>query len=149
MHAAFYKGIRPGLQGIYSRAVRLVDRGPYSHCELVFSDGISASASWIDGGVRLKRIDYNPEHWDFIALPAHLEDAARQWFTDHEGRGYDLLGNLRFVFWMVRESDKDWFCSEAVGAALGMSEAWRLGPNGLAAALKIPAAPVLPSEKRS
>lgn len=136
MRAAFYKGTRPGLQGIYSRVVRLIDRGPYSHCELVFSDGISASASWIDGGVRFKHIDYKPKHWDFVDLPANLEDAARQWFTTHEGHGYDLLGNLRFVFWMVRESDKDWFCSEAIGAALGMPEAWRLGPNGLAAALK-------------
>ena len=53
MKAAFYKGTRPGLQGIYSRAVRAIDRGPYSHCELVFSDGLSASASYIDGGVRL------------------------------------------------------------------------------------------------
>src|SRR3546814_7608950 len=40
--------------GIYSRVTRLVDGGPYSHCELVFSDGLSASASFIDGGVRFK-----------------------------------------------------------------------------------------------
>lgn len=43
MRAAFYRGTRPGLQGIYSRAVRWIDRGPYSHSELVFSDGLSAS----------------------------------------------------------------------------------------------------------
>ena len=77
MKAAFYKATRPGLQGLYSRAARAVDRGPYSHCELVFSDGLSGSASYIDGGVRLKRIDFDPEHWDFIELPAHLEPAAR------------------------------------------------------------------------
>lgn len=45
MKAAFYKATRPGLQGIYSRAVRWIDRGPYSHSEPVFSDGLSASAS--------------------------------------------------------------------------------------------------------
>ena len=56
MKAAFYKATRPGWQGIYSRAVRWIDRGPYSHAELVFSDGLSASASYIDGGVRLKRM---------------------------------------------------------------------------------------------
>ena len=46
---ALYKHTRPGLQGVYSRLVRLVDRGPYSHCELVFSNGLSASSSFIDG----------------------------------------------------------------------------------------------------
>lgn len=136
MRAAFYKGTRPGLQGIYSRLVRWVDRGPYSHCELVFSDDMSGSASWVDGGVRLKAISYEPARWDFIELPDHLEPRARQWFEDHKGEGYDLLGNLRFVAWMVRESAKDWFCNEAGGAALGHLEPWRLGPNGFASVLK-------------
>lgn len=136
MRAAFYKGTRPGLQGIYSWLVRFVDRGPYSHCEIAFSDGLSGSASFIDHGVRTKRIDYDPERWDLIDLPPELEAAARAWFCEHDGQGYDLLGNLRFVFFMVRESKKDWFCNEAMGAALGHIEPWRLGPNGLAAALR-------------
>lgn len=136
MKAAFYKATRPGWQGIYSWLVRKVDRGPYSHCELVFSDGMSGSASWVDGGVRLKAISYDPARWDFVELPDHLEPAARQWFEDHKGEGYDLLGNLRFVFWMVRESAKDWFCNEADGAAIGHLEPWRLGPNGFAAQLR-------------
>jgi hypothetical protein len=135
MRAAFYKGTRPGLQGIYSRAVRLIDRGPYSHCELVFSDGISAPSSWMDGGVRLKRIEYNPQHWDFIELPAHLEPAARVWFEAHKGDPYDLLGNLHFVFFLVKESSKGWFCNEAMAASLGILQGWRLGPNGLASIL--------------
>lgn len=135
MRAAFYKATRPGWQGLYSRVARAVDRGPYSHCELVFSDGLSGSASYIDGGVRLKRIDYDPEHWDFIELPAHLEPAARAWFEQHQGEPYDLPGNLRFVWWMVRDAPQGWFCSEAAAAALGLREPWRLGPNGLAALL--------------
>ncbi len=136
MRAAFYKVLRPGLQGIYSRLVRWVDRGPYSHCELIFSDGMAGSASGMDGGVRLKRIDFDPAKWDFIEIPEHLEPAARAWFEEHQGEGYDLLGNLRFVFWMVRESTKDWFCNESDGAALGHLEPWRLGPNGFAAMLR-------------
>lgn len=136
MRAAFYKGTRPGLQGIYSRLVRWVDRGPYSHCELVFSDGLSGSASWTDGGVRTKRIEYDPARWDFIELPDHLEADARLWFCKHDGQGYDLLGNLRFVCCMVRESQKDWFCNEALLAALGHLEPWRHGPNGTAALLR-------------
>lgn len=134
--AAFYRATRPGMQGIYSRVVRLVDRGPYSHGEIVFSDGMSGSASYIDKGVRLKRIDFDDEHWDFIKLPSHLEKDARTWFEEHAGAPYDLSGNLRFVFWMVRADDKGWFCNEAMGAALGHLEPWRLGPNGLAAMLR-------------
>lgn len=137
MQAAFYKGTRPGLQGIYSRAVRWIDRGPYSHCELVFSDGVSGSASYIDGGVRFKSIDYSkhPEHWDFLALPDELEAYARDWFEFNEGLPYDLLGNVRFVLPWVHDSETGWFCSEAMAAALKLKEPWRFGPNGLAALL--------------
>lgn len=135
MRAAFYKATRPGLQGIYSRAVRWIDRGPYSHCELIFSDGLSGSASYIDGGVRLKRIDYDPAHWDFIELPAHQEPYARDWFERNAGAPYDLLGNVRFVLPWLPDSERGWFCSEAEAAALRLREPWRLGPNGLAALL--------------
>ena len=135
MRAAFYKATRPGLQGIYSRGVRFIERGPYSHCELVFSDGLSASASWMDGGVRFKRIDFDPAHWDFIDLPAHLEPYARDWFERNDGAPYDLLGNVRFVLPWLPDSERGWFCSEAIAAALRLREPWRLGPNGLAAVL--------------
>jgi len=135
MKAAFYRGTRPGLQGIYSRAVRWIDRGTYSHCELVFSDGMSGSASYIDGGVRLKRIDYDDTHWDFIDLPDAAEPFARDWFRANEGAPYDLMGNVRFVLPWLSDSEKGWFCSEAMAAALKIKEPWRFGPNGLAALL--------------
>lgn len=134
--AAFYKGTRPGLGGVYNRAVRWVDNGPYSHSELVFSDGMSGSASWVDGGVRLKRIIYDPDRWDFLDLPPELEAAARQWFIDHDGEPYDLRGNIRFLCGIVRESKIGKFCSEAKMAALGFTEPWRYGPNGAAATLR-------------
>lgn len=135
MKAAFYKGTRPGLQGIYSQGVRVIDRGVFSHCELVFSDGLSASASFIDKGVRFKRIDFDPARWDFIDLPAVLEPAARAWFEAHASKRYDVWGNVRFLLpWLSDSADK-WFCSEALAAAIGLREPWRYGPNGLYAAL--------------
>lgn len=136
MKAAFYKATRPGLQGIYSRLARLVDRGDYSHCELIFSDDVSASASYIDGGVRLKLIDYNPAHWDFVDVPDALADQALAWFEQHQGASYDLIGNLSFLWPLVPHSRRKWFCSEAIAAALGIPEPHRLGPNGLAAVLR-------------
>lgn len=134
--AAFYRGTRPGLAGLYNRAVRIIGRGPYSHCELVFSDGLAASASWMDGGVRFKRIEFDPARWDFIDLPPEKEDAARLWFAEHDGEKYDLMGNLRFLFGIVRQSADKWFCSEALGAAVGVTEPWRHEPNGAAAILR-------------
>lgn len=136
MRAAFYKGTRPGWQGLYSRAVRAIDRGPYSHCELVFSDGMSASASYIDKGVRFKHIDYSTSNWDFIELPLSMENFAREWFETHDGEPYDLKGNIRFVLPWLSDSAWGWFCSEALGAALGCVEPFRYGPNGLAALLR-------------
>ena len=136
MRAAFYRATRPGLQGIYSRAVRFIDRGAYSHSELVFSDGLSASASYIDGGVRFKRIDYDDTHWDFTDLPPSMEPYARDWFEANKGAPYDLMGNVRFVLPWLADSERGWFCSEAMAAALGWAEPWRFGPNGLAALLR-------------
>lgn len=140
--AAFYRGTRPGVPGIYNRLVRAFEGGPFSHCELAFSDGASASASFMDGGVRFCGMDYaHPAidfangAWELVPLPAHLEPAARQWFREHDGQAYDLRGNLRFVWpWGNRDSRRKSFCSEAVLASLGMPEAFRFGVNAAAAA---------------
>lgn len=134
LRIAFYKGTRPGLEGLYSRLARWMDRGPYSHCELIFSDGMSASASFVDGGVRYKQITYNPAHWDFMEIPdpsGNLEKLARLWFDEHEGAKYDLWGNVRFVFGGVKDSSDRFFCSEATMAGLGFAEAYRYGPCGM------------------
>ncbi len=135
MRAAFYKSTRPGLAGIYSRGVRWWTRSPYSHCELIFSDGMAASASYMDGGVRFKRIDFDPGHWDFVDLPAHLEPAARTWFVAHAGQPYDLLGNLHFLLGPVSDDKGKWFCSESIAAALSITDPWRYDPGVLASAL--------------
>ena len=68
MKVAFYKGKRGGFAGAFDATVRWWTRGAYSHVELIFSDGMSASASARDGGVRFKRIEFKPEHWDFVDL---------------------------------------------------------------------------------
>lgn len=137
---ALYKGTQPGLNGLYNRLTRLLDRGPYSHCELILSNGVSASSSLMDGGVRLKAIQYStPANWGFMPLPdarGVLQARAQAWFEQHEGERYDLWGNLRFATGFAQDSPDRWFCSEAVMAALGFAEAYRYGPSGMAALLK-------------
>jgi hypothetical protein len=129
--AAFYKGTRPGLSGIYNRGVRAWTRSSYSHAELVFPSGWSASSSYMDGGVRLKMIDFDPALWDFVDVPPAFEKAAFQWFLDHRGAKYDLLGDLHFVIAPVEGGKDKWFCSESIAAALGLPEPWRYDPATL------------------
>lgn len=140
MKVALYKGTHTGISGLYNVLTRYLDRGMYSHCELVLSDGISCSSSYLDGGVRFKQVDYSKvDNWDFLDIPdptGELEFNAFLWFKLHEGCKYDLLGNLRFVSNAVKDDSSKWFCSEAVMASLGFTEAYRYGPNGCAAVLR-------------
>lgn len=129
MKAAFYKGTRPGIAGLYNRLVRWWRKGPYSHVELVFSDGISASSSFEDGGVRFKQIDFDPDNWDLIELPGYDEPAARAWFEQHEGEPYDVLGNIGFLWRPISGMRWMQFCSEAFLSALGFHDTWRFCPN--------------------
>jgi len=135
MKVAFYKGTHAGLPGIYNRLVRWWTRSQYSHAELVFEDGQAASSSAMDGGVRLKVIEFDPALWDFVPVPAGLAPAARTWFAEHAGEAYDMLGNLHFVISAVGDDKRKWFCSEAVAAALGIPDPERFDPGTLHAAL--------------
>lgn len=135
MRIAFYKGTRPGVAGVYNRGVRVVTKGKYSHCEAIFSDGMSASASFADDGVRFKFIVYDPAHWDFIEIPDVLEPRIRKWFDDHKNDSYDVLGNVHFLVPIVGDDKSRWCCSEALGEAIGLVDAWRFHPNSLYAIL--------------
>jgi hypothetical protein len=141
LQAAFYKGTHAGLPGVYNRLVRWWTRSDYSHVELLLLEtttpgrAYAASASYMDGGVRFKTIDFDPALWDVVDLPEQLSDKAWDWFAAHEGASYDLLGNLHFVFSAVGDDKRKWFCSEAVAAALGMLNPERFDPGTLHAAL--------------
>lgn len=133
--AAFYKGTQPGFPGAYNYVVRAWTQSPYSHVELIFSDGMAGSASFADGGVRLKPITFSPERWDFIELPPALKPYAREWFEKHDGAKYDLLGNLQFILAPFGNDKRRWFCSEACAAALNIPDPWRYDPGTLASTL--------------
>ncbi|MGO4379707.1 hypothetical protein AB4Z19_15635 [Pseudoduganella sp. RAF19] len=129
--ACFYKGVHAGLPGIYNRVVQWWTNSIYSHMELQFSDGLSASASYMDGGVRFKQINYTTDtNWDFIDLPEWMEPDARKYFEDRVGWGYDLFGNLHFVWSPIRGAVRKIFCSEggveACGVAVG--QGFRFSP---------------------
>jgi len=137
VQAAFYRGTRPGLAGIYNRIVRWWTRSEFSHVELVLSTGRAWSASFADGGVRSKLIDFDTENWILIDLPRELEQGAEAWFQARRGAKYDLLGNLQFVLLPIPHSQRRWFCSEAVAAALDIPDPWRYSPGTLASTLTL------------
>jgi hypothetical protein len=134
LRAAFYRGTHAGLPGIYNRLVRWWTRSQYSHVELILHFA-AASSSAMDGGVRFKKIDFDPALWDFVDLPPELAAGAEAWFNEHYGQPYDYLGNVHFVLSAVGDDKRKWFCSEAVAAALGMPNPERFDPGTLHAAL--------------
>jgi hypothetical protein len=138
MRVAFYKGQKRA----FNRIVSWWAAGPYSHVEAIVDDAgdlagpvLCASSSFLDGGVRIKEILLDPEHWDVMDVPAFDDAQVHAWFEAHLGDGYDLIGLLST--WAPVRQDKDrWFCNEAVGTAGGLREAWRFNPNGFAVVLE-------------
>lgn len=129
MKIASYKSIRPGLSSIFSRLVRWWTSSEYSHTELIFSDGVSGSSSFLDKGVRLKSIVYDPLHWDIIELSSDFNELeARWWFERNLSKKYDLMGLLGFVWKRGTQDKNKWYCNEAIGESLGISDPWRYDP---------------------
>lgn len=141
LRLAMYKGPPDGLLhtvGHLGVCLRTLSR--YSHCELVFgpTDATGHATCWSsssrDGGVREKRVQLTSGRWDVFALPAATPaqaTAALAWFRSHDGAGYDWAGNAGFVLpWRV-ERRRQYFCSEAVAAALGLPRPWTFHPQRL------------------
>lgn len=129
---AFYKGKKRLADRLICRWLR----GPYSHCETIthsHDDGTHTcwSASLKDGGVRGKTMALDPLKWDIVEIPGSAEDA-RDWFEHRNGKKYDWVGTLGFIWRPLRGASDRFFCSEAVAASIGVTEPWRFDPNSLA-----------------
>ena len=146
IYLALYHGHRGGT-GLKVWAARFTDgltriltRGRYSHCEIAIrlagQDSEPQyecySASIRDKGVRMKTMPLPADKWDLIPLDdAVLHAHTVGLYLRTAGQGYDLPGAFGVVFGLP-ENRRRWFCSEWVGAALGLPESWRFSPNDLA-----------------
>lgn len=110
---------------IYSKIIKAWPfggaKGPYSHCEVLFSNGWSWSSDETDSGTRFKKITYT-SGWDFLEIPCSLDDERRLWkFCESEnGLAYDKRGII-FSFLPIPigwQHENKWFCSEAVTAVI-------------------------------
>lgn len=127
--AAFYKGTNPSYVGWFNRFVRWWTHGSYSHMEILFSDGISASSTWKGGGVHFVNTIYNLTDWDMVDLPPSLETNSRAWFKSNENKAYDYWADARFILGFVPSSKDKYQCAEACMLSLGFEDAWRFEPN--------------------
>ena len=135
LQVAFYKG----RTRLFNRLVSWWLNGPYSHAELILdtdADGYAAcaSSSFLDGGVRLKYMRLDPEHWDIVDVQGD-KATAWAWLKEHDGDQYDTFGLLGLVWRRGKGNpDKVW-CTESVAAMLGYDEPWRFDPMALYSAL--------------
>lgn len=128
-------------------AFRVADRRPFArfvcwwqrtdtaHCEVAATWGVDGwheciSSSWLDGGVRAKRICLTPDKWRVYEVPGD-PDRLSNWLALNTGRRYDWLGLLGFGLRRVRGFADRVFCSEAVAEVLGADQAWRFDPAAL------------------
>lgn len=126
MKLALYKG--KGKIG--NAAIRWWTRSVYSHCELVIGD-LCYSSSMMDGGVRGKIIEFDPEHWDFIELPWADAIDVIQLYAQTRDQPYGWL-DLLWRQVLNRPGDSPgWFCSEWCAAALGIPNPQQYSPASL------------------
>lgn len=134
MRLALYKGPADGwVRKIGHWVVCVFTRSKYSHVELVIDD-ICYTSSAREGGVRSKAIDLASGKWDVYDIRGD-QVSARAWFTAHMGEKYDWCGVFRFAFPFLPRRNGDWFCSEAVAAALGLANPDAYAPQSLLDAL--------------
>lgn len=118
---AFYKS---QYGDMLDKFISLVTNSPYSHCEIVFSNGLCVSSSMRDKGIRFKYIKSigTTNHWDIFELKNLnvTENEIKAYFLKHCDEPYDYLGAIGSAL------KKDWnnvnkkFCSLAIAQSLNI-----------------------------
>lgn len=117
MQVAFYNGWDNKDANIYDKLICIWTLSKYSHCEVIFSDGISFSSSPRDGGCRYKNITYKPNNWDIydLAIDNEHEGILRNFCDRQVGKKYDWRGIFFSVFLPLdKHNPNRWFCSEVL-----------------------------------
>jgi hypothetical protein len=106
----------------FAGLIRWWTKSPYSHCELLFDDGLMFSSHVAQGGTRFWTPGIlSANTWDIYLLPTTLEEdiQIRAFCGAELGCGYDWKGILFSQFIRLqREHPSKWFCSEICAAAL-------------------------------
>lgn len=122
MYVLFWKGGH----SLQDRLIRCFSRGPYSHCELLFSDGTRFGvSSAYEARYLLDPQGWNPNDWDCIGVRGGDEAKVRAFCDTQVGAEYDWLGVAFAIVlpWGRQTADK-WFCSELTIAGLQEGDYW-------------------------
>lgn len=131
---------RKGSDTLLGSLIRLRTGSIYSHVELVLDGGIDQvstcfSASWMDDGVRTRKIRLAGDNWDVVPVHLNLNRVADLQRSE-DGKPYDRMGILTWGTPFASLQDKDrWFCSELAAEALRYGKPWTESPASLAADL--------------
>jgi len=134
---AFYKAKKTKLD----KAICFFTRSKYSHVEMIVgplngTSGMSISSSGRNGGVKERKINFNPERWDIVEVPWGPDDAVNV-LRGELDKPYDFFGILFSQFFNARLHSKSrWFCSEICAYGLNMSEPHRYSPGDLYLAIQ-------------
>lgn len=123
---------------LLARLLAWWQRSDVSHCEVIVRSVEDMheclSASWLDRGVRVKRMPLPPAKWRIYEVVAHTPVAPCDWWTRHAGERYDWLALLGLVLRPVtRGRRRRWYCEEVVAELIGFDEPWRYDVAGLEA----------------
>lgn len=107
---------------VFAWLIKLWTLSKYSHCEIVFSNGVAFSSHVANGGTRfISFLSPSPRVWDFIEISTSPQEEAelRVWCQDELNCKYDWLGIFfSQVLPLRREHPNRWFCSEVCAAAV-------------------------------
>jgi len=101
------------------KIISFLTKSPYSHVEMVFSDGICASSSQREDGVRFKKINIYNGKWDVYEVKdIFCERLVRQWFVDNDGDKYDWTGAVGSWLGIDLYKEDRKFCSQSCAIVL-------------------------------
>lgn len=100
-------------------AIRLRTFSNHVHVEMLFNNGITWRIELADKPAvhYVEGVTYDPEHWDTISMSVD-ENKILAWTDTQNGKAYDVIGILNFVFPFGEDDDDDLFCSEGCVYAL-------------------------------
>lgn len=104
-----------------SKLIRWWTKSPYSHCELIFNNGLSFSAFVEEFKTDFKSNIHDDNDWDIIELPfdKEMEYKIYQWCLSEKDCTYDVIGILfTQIVPLSFQNPWWWFCSELCCAAL-------------------------------
>jgi len=120
------------------KVIRCATKHPYSHAELLYDPVVDCQADCIsaskrDGNkVRIKRITFEPGHWDFLTVSDLNQDECWERAEEHLDAPYDTIGAILTVTPIVTARCGRWFCSELLGHASNIPQPHTLTPGLLA-----------------